>query len=82
LGMRFQFYMELIKTLPASKKKIHNLNIKQFTGTIREDIRSTVCILTNDTLFDRCFTNNNTLDLFKNLNFSVIIYKTTNQGHP
>jgi hypothetical protein len=66
LGMRFQFYMELTKTLSASKKKIHKLDIKQFTDTIREDIRSTLCILTNDALFDRFFTNNNTLPYMSN----------------
>jgi hypothetical protein len=73
LGIRFQFYLELIKTLSASKKKIHNLNIKQFTDTIREDIRSTVCILTNETLFDRCFTNNNTLPYMSN-RIGFIVY--------
>jgi hypothetical protein len=34
LDMRFQFYLELIKTISASKKKMHKLDIKQFTGTI------------------------------------------------
>jgi hypothetical protein len=66
LGMRFQFYMELIKTLSKSKKKIHKLNIKQFTDAIREDIRTTLCILKNDALFDKYFANNNTLPYISN----------------
>jgi hypothetical protein len=60
LGMRFQFYMELIKTMSKSKKKIHKLNIKQFTDAIREDIRTTLCILMNDALLDKYFANTTT----------------------
>jgi hypothetical protein len=63
LGMKFQFYMELIKTISKSKKKIHKLDIKQFTDTIRQDIRSTVCILMNDALLDKYFANTTTFTL-------------------
>jgi hypothetical protein len=72
LGMRFQFYMEQIKTLSASKKKIHKLDIKQFTDTKREDMRSTVCILMNDALLDKYFANTAALPSMSNpLDFIV-----------
>jgi hypothetical protein len=67
--------MEQIKNISKSKKKIHKLNIKQFTDTIREDIRSTLCILKNDALFDRYFANTAVLPYRSNpLDFIVYDY--------
>jgi hypothetical protein len=55
VGMRFQFYMELIKKLLPAKKKIHKLDVKNFTDAIEKDIRATVRILTNDNEFNNEF---------------------------
>lgn len=56
LNKRFQFYMALIKEILLPGEKIHTLDIERFIDTIKADLDSAHCILTDHTCFDKIHT--------------------------